>query len=133
MKGKFTKNNLIISAIGLLAIGFGVLTLKSGGFALFGGESGRQFAGKYVSFVLWFNFIAGFFYILSGLGIFFKKHWGVTIAKILALSTIIIFLAFAVTIFSGLDYEMRTVGAMTLRSTFWVVVFMFSKKLIPIV
>ena len=56
------RNKRVISfALGLLAIGFGVMTLKSGGFALFGGVEGKEFAGQYVPFVLWFNFIAGFF------------------------------------------------------------------------
>ena len=114
-----------------MAIGFGVMTLKSGGFALFGGDAGKQFAGKYVPFILWFNFIAGFFYIISGLGIVLKKRWGVVIAKILALSTVVVFLAFAGIVLLGMEYEMRTVGAMTVRSVFWIVVFMFSRKLIP--
>ena len=42
---------------------FGVLTLYSGGMALFGGELARAAVGNAVPFVLWFNFLAGFAYI----------------------------------------------------------------------
>lgn len=66
------REKIIALVLGLLAIGFGVMTVKSGGFALFGGIEGKEFAGKYVPFVLWFNFIAGFFYAISGLGIILK-------------------------------------------------------------
>ncbi len=76
MKEKLGKSSIVIIAISLMAVAFGLMTVKSASFALFGGEAGVQFAGKYVPFVLYFNFIAGFFYILSGLGIFFQKKLG---------------------------------------------------------
>jgi hypothetical protein len=37
--------------------------------ALFGTEATRAAAGNAVPFVLWFNFLAGFAYILAGLGL----------------------------------------------------------------
>lgn len=130
MKDKNTRNNKIIYFISLLAIGFGLLTVMSGGFALFGGAAGKQFAGKYVSFVLWFNFSAGFVYILSGLGVFLKKEWGVVTAKILAVITVLVFIAFAGLVLSGAEYELRTLAAMTFRSVFWIVVYLSTKKLL---
>ena len=42
-------------AIGIAAILFGVLTILSGGQALFGGEAARAAVGAAVPFVLWFN------------------------------------------------------------------------------
>lgn len=130
MNKKLSKNSIIIFVIGLMAIGFGVITIMSGGFALFGGEAGEEFAGNYVALVLWFNFISGFFYIISGLGVVLKKNWGVITAKILAQSTVVVFLVFLVMVLSGVEYEIRTMGAMTVRSVFWVVLFLVSRKLI---
>lgn len=49
----------------LLAVGFGLLTLWSGGNVLFGGEDARAAAGNYVPFVVVFNFAAGFAYVLA--------------------------------------------------------------------
>ena len=113
------REKIIDLIFGLLAIGFGVMTIKSGGFALFGGIEGKEFAGKYVPFVLWFNFIAGFFYVISGIGIILRTKWALKISFALAILTSLVFIAFGVHIFLGNAYEMRTVGAMTVRSLFW--------------
>jgi len=121
-------NKKVIWAISIATIGFGLLTLKSGGFALFGGEAGKQFAGDYVPFVLWFNFCAGLFYIASGVGIFFKKSWGVDLGITIASLTAIVFALFGVYILSNGAYEVRTLGAMTFRTLFWVVISFFAAK-----
>lgn len=124
------KEKIIILILGLFAIGFGIITIKSGGFALFGGEAGKEFAGKYVPFVLWFNFLAGFLYVVTGVGILLKKKWSVVLAKTLATSTVLIFMAFGIYILTGGEYEMRTIGAMTVRSLFWIVISLLTTKAI---
>ncbi|MCO5113520.1 MAG: hypothetical protein M9899_05035 [Bdellovibrionaceae bacterium] len=115
------RNKKVIAfTLGLLAIGFGVMTIKSGGFALFGGVEGKDFAGRYVPFVLWFNFIAGFFYVISGIGIILKTKWALKSSIILAALTLLVFLAFGIHIFLGNPYETRTIGAMSIRTIFWI-------------
>ena len=61
-----TKTGILISVI---AIAFGLLTIRSGGNVLFGGAVAQEAAGNYVPFVLWFNFLAGFAYVMGGVGI----------------------------------------------------------------
>jgi len=51
------------------AVVFGFLTIKSGGAVLFVDGSSRQAAGNFVPFVVWFNFVAGFVYLIAGGGI----------------------------------------------------------------
>lgn len=115
------RNKKVIAfTLGLLAIGFGVMTIKSGGFALFGGVEGKEFAGQYVPFVLWFNFIAGFFYVISGVGIILKTKWALKLSIALAALTLFVFLGFGIHIFLGNSYEARTVGAMSIRAIFWI-------------
>lgn len=53
----------------ILALVFGLVTLKSGGSVLFIEGETRQAAGHYVPFVLWFNFIAGFAYVAAAIKI----------------------------------------------------------------
>ena len=55
-------------AAGILAVLFGVVTVFEGGRMLFGRPEIRASAGNIVPFVLWFNFIAGFAYLMVGLG-----------------------------------------------------------------
>ena len=55
-----------IAGLAVFAIIFGLVTLKAGGSTLFGGAAARAAAGHYVPFVLWFNSLAGFAYVLAG-------------------------------------------------------------------
>lgn len=42
----------------IVAVLFGILTVLSGGRALFGNDTARAAVGNAVAFVLWFNFVA---------------------------------------------------------------------------
>lgn len=99
---------------------FGILTVLSGGRALFGGEAAREAVGNAVPFVLWFNFVAGFFYVLAGIGLLLWRQWAAQLSALIAISTLAVFVAFGWHVVTGGAFEMRTVGAMTLRSGFWV-------------
>ncbi len=63
------QRGLMLWLISLVAIGFGLLTIKEGGTVLFGDEVASAAAGSYVPFVLWFNFLAGFSYAVAGAGL----------------------------------------------------------------
>lgn len=104
----------------VVAVLFGILTVLSGGRALFGGEAARAAVGDAVAFVLWFNFVAGFIYMLAGIGLLLWCRWAAQLSAIIAISTLVVFAAFGWHVLTGGAFEMRTVGAMTLRSGFWV-------------
>lgn len=109
---------------------FGVVTIKAGGSVLFGDAEARQAAGAYLPFVVWFNFLAGFFYIIAGIGLFQRKAWSVWVSASLAIGTLITFAFFLIHLFSGGAYENRTVLAMSLRSTVWIVATITAWRLI---
>lgn len=106
----------------ILALVFGLLTLKSGGSVLFIDGEARQAAGNYVPFVLWFNFSAGFVYIFAAISLWLMRPWVVGLSLFIAVSTLVVFSALAVHIMNGGAYEMRTVIAMCLRSIVWIVI-----------
>lgn len=97
------------------AVVFGVLTIVSGGRALFGGAD----MGAVVPFVLWFNFTAGFAYVVAGLGLWRGATWGRAISVAIAVATAAVFVAFLWHVWRGGPYETRTMGAMTLRLAAW--------------
>lgn len=109
----------------IIAIAFGALTIKSGGSVIFFDGPARLAAGNYVNFVVWFNFTAGFFYILAGLGFLLNKTWTTKLSTIIATATVLAFTAFGIHILMDGSYEMRTIIAMSLRSTIWII-FSFS-------
>lgn len=112
---------LALRAMAVLAVAFGLLTLQQGGSVLFGGAAARAAAGAYVPFVLWFNFCAGFAYVLAGVGLALRRRWAAPLAALIALATALAFVALGVHIARGGAYEMRTVAAMALRTTVWAV------------
>ena len=122
------KNNRGIGTwiVSIIAILFGLLTLKSGGEVLFIDGAGREAAGNYVPYVLWFNFLMGFVYIIAGMGLWLQKTWAVWLSIFIAVATLIVFAIFGVNIFLGGLFEQRTVGAMILRSGVWLAISIFA-------
>ena len=116
---KFSKTRKALAAI---AIAFGLLTIISGGRALFGGAEAQAAVGNAVPFVLWFNFVAGFGYVLAGTGIWLARQWGLWAALIQALATAVVAAAFGIHVLGGGAYEPRTVAALGLRLVFWLAV-----------
>lgn len=111
-----------IWTLSLVAVVFGLMTIKEGGTVLFGDEAARTAAGNYVPFVLWFNFISGFAYIFAGIGLWLQQRWSVWLAVAIATAIVLTFAAFGVHIQSGGAYEQRTVIAMSLRALIWIVI-----------
>ena len=108
-----------VSVAGVIATLFGLMTIREGGAVLFVDGAARAAAGDYVPFVLWFNFLAGFAYVVAGTGLVFRQTWAARVAPVIAAATLIVFVAFGAHVFGGGAFEMRTVVAMTLRSVIW--------------
>ena len=109
-----------------IAVVFGFLTIKSGGSVLFVDGSSRQAAGNYVPFVVWFNFLAGFVYIIAGGGLWMRKHWAVWVSIFIAVATLVIFALLGIYILNGESYEVRTIAAMSIRTILWALIAMFA-------
>ena len=108
-----------IWAISFVAISFGLLTIRAGGTVLFGSAAARSAAGHYVPFVLWFNFLAGFAYVIAGVGLWLERRWAAWLAVVVAAATALVFAAVGVHVLAGGAYEWRTVVAMSLRTLVW--------------
>ena len=111
-----------------VAVAFGLLTIMEGGSVLFGSAAARLAAGHYVPFVLWFNFLAGFVYVIAGVGLWVRQRWAVWLALSIATGTAMVFAAFGVHILLGGTFEVRTVAAMSLRTTVWAVIFAYALR-----
>ena len=113
------KRDPVLKAASVVAIAFGLLTIFSGGRALFGDAEARAAVGNAVGFVLWFNFLAGFVYVLVGMAMWRGLRWVAWAASLLALTTALVAGVFGFHIWTGGAYEMRTVGALAIRFAFW--------------
>ena len=115
-------------ALALFALGFGVLTIASGGHVLFGGDAARRAAGHYVPFVLWFNFLAGFIYVSAGYAIVRSPHWAAKLALGIAVATALVFAGLGIHIAMGGTFELRTIVAMTFRTLIWCAIYLVVRR-----
>ena len=117
-----TPRSAWVWAVSLLAVVFGLMTIKEGGAVLLDVGTARAAAGAYVPFVLWFNFLAGFAYVLAGAGLWLRRPWALWLALAIAAATALVFAAFGVHVLAGGAYAPRTVAAMAamaLRTLVW--------------
>lgn len=117
--------------VALAAILFGVMTIKEGGSVVFVDGHGRAAAGDYVPFVVRFNFLAGFAYVATGIGLWLEKNWATQLAVGIAAATLVVFAALGVHVAAGHAFEMRTAVAMTVRSVVWVAIALLLRRFEP--
>lgn len=122
-----SEHTIGIFVVAIVATAFGVLTVISGGSVLFIEEK-AQAAGHYVPFVVWFNFLAGFAYVIAGLGIGFRQRWAVWMSASIAMLTVLILGLLGLHIMNGEEYELRTVIALIFRATVWASLTLFSYR-----
>lgn len=120
------KRSLWMLITGLIAIVFGLLTVKSGAGVLFGPEEARLAAGSYLPWLVWFNLLAGLAYICAGAGLWLQRRWAALLAIGIALATVAAFGAFGMHVSGGGAYEMRTAWAMALRTGLWAAIAFFA-------
>jgi hypothetical protein len=124
---KKNERPLMITILAIIAVAFGALTLFSGGRNLFD-DAVIATAGNTIPFVLWFNFLAGFAYIFAGYLLWKWKLCGVRLSAVIAGATLLVFLAMGIYViqFDGL-YNAKTVGAMVIRSSVWLLIAVLSR------
>lgn len=125
MSGEIIKKFKWQYLIAAFLVFFGIVTLKEGGSVLFFDSVAKAEAGNYVPFVLWFNFFAGFVYIVTGAAIAKGSFWALRLSLAIAGLSLLVLIALGVHIFGGGLYEKRTLIAMTLRTAIWVLAFYY--------
>ncbi len=113
MKG--TKHIIFRYAAAIVLLAFAAVTLFMSSSVIFDWFGIREKEGNYVPFIVFVNFIAGFFYLMAVIGFLKSKKW--TFWILMGTSTILFFalMALLAHISRGGDYEIKTVGAMGFR------------------
>ena len=115
---KHHKQQITKKGLALFLFIFGVLTLKSGGSVLFD-ESALEAAGNILIEVVWFNFLAGFLYILAAYGTWNDYVWNRRLTLLLFAAYLVMMVYFSAHILRGGLYELRTLFALSFRTFVW--------------
>lgn len=107
-----------LTVVAVVALVFGVMTVVSGGRALFTDVD----MGAVVPFVLRFNFLAGFAYVVAGIGLLLRRRWAAWLSVAILAGTFVVLLALGWYAAGGGAYETRTVVAMFARTAVWAVI-----------
>jgi hypothetical protein len=110
-----TRRQWTLRALSVFAALFGAATVMAGGRVLFGDAD----AGHVVGFVLWFNFLAGFIYLVDAWGLWLARRWAAPLALAITIATGLAFMGFGMHVVAGGEFETRTVLAMSLRTLAW--------------
>jgi hypothetical protein len=122
MVSRSDSRKTLIRIVAGFAVLFGVLTIFSGGIALFADQGVRGLFGDVVRFVLLFNFASGFAYVLAGAGLWYRKRWAARTSVFIFVAILCVFALLAQHILSGGAFEMRTILAMTFRAISWLLI-----------
>ena len=116
------RRNVPLTIAIVVAVSFGLLSIFSAGMVLFGPAIAQTSAGAYANFVVWFNFLSGFAYVLAGYGLWTRQGWGIWLALLITAAIAAVSVGFGLHVASGAAYEMRTVAALAFRFALWLAV-----------
>jgi len=119
---------VLIRLFSIIVTVFGIMTVISGSVVLFPNDIIQKLAGNYVEFVVWFNLLSGFVYILTGFGLWKGKKWAVSVSVLLTISIAIILIIFSFHVVQDGAFEVRTFYALTFRMVLWLAVSIISYK-----
>ncbi len=117
--------------ISLVAVAFGLMTILGGGGMLLDGDATRRIAGDHVTLVIWFNVLAGFTYVVAGIGIWKQAAWSVALSIGIFVATADVLAALVVYALAGGSCESRTVAVMTLRTVVWLALALGARRSLP--
>ena len=120
-------SNKIIKLMSYFAMFFGIVTIFSGWQNLFN-EDVIKHQGKIIPLVLWYNFIAGIFYIIAAFGVIKQKRMALRLTSFISSLNLVVFLYLIVHISNNGSFETKTLVAMSFRTTFWFVFFVLLSR-----
>lgn len=113
------KNNRVLKySTTIILIAFALLTIFMSSSVLFDWFGIRTKEGNYVPFIVKTNLTMGIIYLIAAYGSIKSKKWPFWLMLSAVLVLLFAFVAFYIHIQSGGLYETKTIGAMTFRIVF---------------
>lgn len=101
--------------VAALLAALGLVTLFLSSSVIFDLFDVREKEGNYVLFIVWANFISSLLYLFSAYGMIKLKKWTLHLLVISLSILIVALIGLLIYIYSGGNYETKTIGAMIIR------------------
>jgi hypothetical protein len=101
--------------VAALLAALGLVTLFLSSSVIFDLFDIREKEGNYVLFIVWANFISSLLYLFSAYGMIKLKKWTLHLLVISLSILIVALIGLLIYIYSGGNYETKTIGAMIIR------------------
>ncbi len=122
-----TPHSILASRVlGVVALLFGLMTIRSGMSVLLDLGTARVDHPNYVPFVLWFNALSGVVYVAAGIGLWLRRRWAVHLAVALVVGLVATCVGLGGHILSGGAYDRSTLVAMSVRLFVWIAIAAFT-------
>jgi hypothetical protein len=112
------KNKILKIVVAFVLIAFALLTVFMSSSVLFDWFGIRAKEGNYVPFIVKTNLTMGIVYLIAAYGFIKTRSWAFWLMLSAALFLLFAFAVFYIHIQSGGLYESKTIGAMTFRIAF---------------
>ncbi|MBW7890336.1 MAG: hypothetical protein H3C48_04775 [Chitinophagaceae bacterium] len=126
MKKIITRIGAIVSAL------FGLLTIFAGGSVILDLFDMREKQGAYVLFVVWVNFLSGFFYVVASYGFLKMRTWTSPLLLSTMYLLVLTSIALLIWVWTGSPYENKTLNIMSFRivltALLWLMARSFRKR-----
>lgn len=110
------KNKLLVAFSAFLLL-FGLLTLFMGSSVLFDLFGIRELEGNYIPFVVVANVACAILYLFASVGLWKQKKWASVLLFVALAILIVTFIGIGIHIKNDGIYEVRTLKAMTFRTS----------------
>jgi hypothetical protein len=124
-----TKYTLAQTAIILIILIFGLLTLFMSSSVIFDLFNIRAKEGNYVPFIVWANFVSSLLYLGVVWGFIKRSAWTTHVLAFVTLLLTISFIGLLIYIYQGGIYETKTLYAMVFRILITIAFTLFSRNI----
>ena len=124
---KSTKN-ASLKILSITAVVLGIVTFLIGFEYLIIQGAYLKLINNYLHFVVWFNFLSGIVYMVTGYGIWNVKPWAVYLSLLIVVFSLIVLAALSVHMFTDGQFRVWQIAEMAIKVLIWALILVFISK-----
>jgi len=120
--------SISLRTLSITVVVLGIITFLIGFEHLFIQGTYLKLINNYLHFVVWFNFLSGIVYLITGYGIWHIKPWAVYLTLLIVVFSLIVLVALSVHMFIDDQFRGWQIIEMSIKILIWSLILMFISK-----